>query len=186
MRRTAAPAARGGCRRRTCCGSTTRSTPRGEIGAPVERIHVLAGERIPRDRVDREVAAPCGLAHRHRGIALDGETLCGRARPSTRVAAARRRCRRPCTRESCARPAPRGRTARAAPAARARRRRRSRGRDPSTPRPAAGRAPSRRRRARVRRARLAAAAMARASVRVSSPDSGAASEFGHAGGQRST
>ena len=64
-----------------------------EIGAPVERIDVLAGERVPRDRVDREVAAPCGLAHGHRGIALRRRNRCGRARPSTRVAAARRRRR---------------------------------------------------------------------------------------------
>ena len=88
----------------------------GEIGAPAERVLVRAGERVPRDRVDGEVAPPCRLAHRHRGIALDGETRVATPAPSTRVAAARRLCRRPCRRESCARPAPRGRTARAVPA----------------------------------------------------------------------
>jgi hypothetical protein len=44
-----------------------------EIGASLERIDVLAGKRVPGDRVDREVTAPCGLAYRHRGIAGNGE-----------------------------------------------------------------------------------------------------------------
>ena len=58
---------------RTCAGSTTRSTPRVEIGAPVEGILVRSGERIPGNGIDREVAPPRGLADRHRRIALDGE-----------------------------------------------------------------------------------------------------------------
>ena len=65
-RRTARRAARAGCRRRTSRGSTTRRTPPLEIAAAVERIEVLVGQRIPRDRVDGEVAPPRRLLDRHR------------------------------------------------------------------------------------------------------------------------
>ena len=55
--RTAARAARAGCRRRTCARSTTRSTRPFEIGAAAMRVEIFIGERIPGDGVDREVAA---------------------------------------------------------------------------------------------------------------------------------
>ena len=51
------------------CAAARRSRSR----AAVERIEVLAGQRIPRDRVDREVAAPRRLFDRHVRIAGDDE-----------------------------------------------------------------------------------------------------------------
>ena len=143
-------------------GSTTRSTPAARSARPPNGILVRAGERVPRNRVDGEVAPPGRLAQRHRRDRPRPQRPCARVPISTRVAAARRRCRRPCRRESCARPAPPGRTARAAQANRSRGCRRSRGPRPSTPRRAAGRAPSRRRRARGRPRGGRARAIARA------------------------
>ncbi len=46
-----------------------------EILASRERIFVLAGQRVPRDRVDREVAPARRLDDRHRRIAVDVEAL---------------------------------------------------------------------------------------------------------------
>ena len=46
-----------------------------EIEAAIERIGVLAGQRVPSDRVDGEVAAPRGLGERHPRIARDGKAL---------------------------------------------------------------------------------------------------------------
>ena len=46
-----------------------------EIRLAAERIDVLVVQRIPADRVDREVAAPRGLFERHVRIADDGEAL---------------------------------------------------------------------------------------------------------------
>ena len=56
-----------------------------EVGAAAERIEVLVGERIPADRVDREVAAPGGVLERHGRVALDRET--GVSAPVLRLAA---------------------------------------------------------------------------------------------------
>ena len=75
-------------------GSTARRTRALEIGAAVERIHVLAGQRIPGDRVDGEVAPARGLLERHRRVARDLEALVAAAASSIRGGAARRRCRR--------------------------------------------------------------------------------------------
>ena len=70
-------------------GSTARSDPRARRSrAPVERIEVLAGQRIERDRVDGEIAAPGRLLDRHRRIALDGEAAMAAA--GLRVAARQR------------------------------------------------------------------------------------------------
>ena len=74
-RRTGPRAARAGCRRRTSAASTARSTRRCDVAAAVERIDVLAGQRIPGDRVDGEVAPPRRLLDRQRRIAGDGESL---------------------------------------------------------------------------------------------------------------
>ena len=65
-----------------------------QVVAAVEGIQVLAGERIPGDGVDGEVAAPGGLLERHRVVAFDRGTRCGRGRPSTRGGAGRRRSAR--------------------------------------------------------------------------------------------
>ena len=46
-----------------------------EIGAAADRVQVLAGQRIPGDRVDREVAPTRGLVERHPRIAFDDESL---------------------------------------------------------------------------------------------------------------
>ena len=46
-----------------------------EIVPAVKRIEIFVGERIPADRVDREVAPPRRLLERHRRIAFDGEAL---------------------------------------------------------------------------------------------------------------
>ena len=72
-RRTARRAARAGCRRRSEPGSTTRSRRAGQVGAAVERVGVLAGQRIEADGVDGEVAPPRRIGKRHRRVALDGE-----------------------------------------------------------------------------------------------------------------
>ena len=53
-----ARAARAGCRRRTSRDRPARSSRALEVAAAVERIEVLAGQRIPGDGVDREVAPP--------------------------------------------------------------------------------------------------------------------------------
>ena len=45
-----------------------------DVAAAVERIQVLAGQRIPGDRVDGEVAPPRRLFDRHRRIAGDLES----------------------------------------------------------------------------------------------------------------
>ena len=50
-----------------------QQTPR-EIGAAVERIDHLVGQRIPGDRVDREVPPPGGLLDRHVRVATHLET----------------------------------------------------------------------------------------------------------------
>ena len=46
----------------------------GEVVAAVERVEVLAGQRIPGDRVDGEVAPARGLGDAHRRIAVDLES----------------------------------------------------------------------------------------------------------------
>ena len=136
-------------------GSTARSRRRSEIAAAVVRIEVLAGQRIPGDRVDREVAPPRGLGGRHDGVARRRRSPGGRVRISIRAAAATRRCRRSCRPESSRRRLRRGRATRAAIARAATAGRRPRGRCPSSRnrRASADRAPSRRRSARGRRRR---------------------------------
>src|SRR5262245_16615854 len=46
-----------------------------KISATIERVFVAAGQRIPRDRVDREVASPRGFGDVHRWIAMNLEPL---------------------------------------------------------------------------------------------------------------
>ena len=58
----------------------------------------VAGQRIPRDRVDGEIAPPRSLLDRQPRIARHREAAMARGRPSTRVVAARRRDPRPCRR----------------------------------------------------------------------------------------
>ena len=93
-RRTARRAARAGCRRRSVEVDGAQQPPR-QIAAAVERILILVRQRIPRDRVDREVAPP-----RHRRSDIDGspstvEALMAAPRPWIRGVAARRRSRSP-------------------------------------------------------------------------------------------
>ncbi len=119
------------------------AVPRGPR-RPSNGSTYLVGERIPRDRVDGEVAAAGGLGERQVRIALHGERPCDRARSSTRGAAARRRSGRACRR---GRLWPTGSTRPSAPssaAARPRRCRTPRGRGPSTRARAGGRGRSRR------------------------------------------
>ena len=66
-RRTAARAARAGCRRRRSARSTIRRTRALEIAPAAERVEVLARERIPRDGVDREVAPAAASSTDMRG-----------------------------------------------------------------------------------------------------------------------
>ena len=47
----------------------------GKIATTIEGILVLAGQRIPRDGVDGEVATACGFLDRHRWITADLESL---------------------------------------------------------------------------------------------------------------
>ena len=56
------------------CVYRAKQTPL-EIGAAVHRIHVLAGQRIPRDRVDREVAPARRLVERHEWVAAHFKAL---------------------------------------------------------------------------------------------------------------
>ena len=46
-----------------------------QVHAAVERVEVFVGQRVPRNRVDGEVATPRGLLDRHRRVALDAEPL---------------------------------------------------------------------------------------------------------------
>ena len=91
--------------------------PRAAAGASrsraaVERIFVLVGQRIPGDRVDREVAASRGLGDRHRRDRRGPRSPCGRVPASIRGEAARRRSRRRCRRAAPAcRPESSGRPA---------------------------------------------------------------------------
>ena len=66
-----------------------------EIGASIERILELAGQRVPGDGVDGEVAPAGGLLERHGRIARDLESLVAASPASIRVGAARRRCSPP-------------------------------------------------------------------------------------------
>ena len=50
-------------------GSTARRRRAVEIAAAVERVEVLVVERIPGDRVDREIAAARGVGDRHGRVA---------------------------------------------------------------------------------------------------------------------
>ena len=61
---------------------------RVEVRASAARIEVLVGERIPRDRVDREVAAARRLVERHARVALDEEAAVAAA--DLRLAAGQR------------------------------------------------------------------------------------------------
>ena len=65
---TAPRAARAGCLRRTCGIDGAQDTA-FEVGAAVVRIEIFTGERIPRDRVDREVAAAGRFLDGHVGVA---------------------------------------------------------------------------------------------------------------------
>ena len=69
-----------------------------EIGAAAERIEILAGQRIPGDRVDREVAAARRLLDREVGIAGHLEAAMAasdlRFAPRQRDVEVRRPCRR--------------------------------------------------------------------------------------------
>ena len=62
------------------CGSTTRSSRRSRSRAAVERIEVLAGQRIPGDGVDGEVAPARRLGDRHVRIAGDDEAAVAASR----------------------------------------------------------------------------------------------------------
>src|SRR5262245_41025978 len=59
-----------------------------KIPTAIERVFITAGERIPRDGVDREVAPPRGFGDAHRRIAVDLEALMTAA--SLRVSARKR------------------------------------------------------------------------------------------------
>ncbi len=85
-----------------------------EILAAVEGVEILVGERIPTDRVDREVAPPRRLLERHERVALRRRSPCVRILISIRGGEARRRCGRACRRETPDRSARRVRTPRAA------------------------------------------------------------------------
>ena len=52
-----------------------RKDTTSEIVSSVEGIFVFAGQRVPGDRVDREVASARGVAIRHPGIAAHLEAL---------------------------------------------------------------------------------------------------------------
>ncbi len=71
-------------------------------------------ERIPRDRVDREVATARGFGDRHGRDRQSRRSRGVRGRTSTRGGAARRRCRRSCRPESSRRPLRRARVVREA------------------------------------------------------------------------
>ena len=72
---TAARGGHGASHRRTSRGSTTRRTRSCEIVPAMKRIEIFIGQRIPADRVDREITPPRRLFERHRRIAFDGEAL---------------------------------------------------------------------------------------------------------------
>ena len=59
-----------------------------KVGAPVEGIDQLAGQRIPRHRVDREIAPARGVRERQRRIAVHAKALV--AAPGLRLAAGQR------------------------------------------------------------------------------------------------
>ena len=59
-------------------GSTALQDVLFEIGAAVERVEIFVGQRIPGDRVDREVAAARRLLDRHRWDRLRRRIPCGR------------------------------------------------------------------------------------------------------------
>ena len=72
-RRTGSRAARAGCRRRTSADRPRAGRARSRSPAAVERIDVLAGQRIPGDGVDGEVAPARRLVERQVRIARDRE-----------------------------------------------------------------------------------------------------------------
>ena len=84
----------------------------GDVAAAVARIEILTGQRIPGDRVDREVAPPHRFVKRHR----PGRPRCRsrdvRGPTSIRDEAATRRCRQTCRPGSFRRRFRRGRTPR--------------------------------------------------------------------------
>ena len=88
------------------------------------------GKRIPRDRVDGEVAPARRLLDRHRGVAFDDEAFVAAARPSIRGVEGRCRWCRSCRRGSSGRSAPLCRTAPGAPGDRRRECQRPPCRDP--------------------------------------------------------
>src|SRR5690606_31604075 len=57
-----------------CRGIDHPENTRLEIGGAAERIDQFAGQRIPRHRVDGEVAPACGFFERQVRVTLDGET----------------------------------------------------------------------------------------------------------------
>ena len=63
----------------------------GEVGAAVERVEVLVIERIPGDRIHREIATARGVGDRHGRIAGHVEPAVAAAAPSIPGGAARRR-----------------------------------------------------------------------------------------------
>ena len=69
-----------------------------QIAPAVERIDVLAGQRIPGDGVDSEVAAPRGFRQAPSTDRRSPRTPCAPALSWIRAAAERRRCPRPCRR----------------------------------------------------------------------------------------
>jgi hypothetical protein len=58
-----------------CRGVDRSQNPALKIAAAVERIEVLIGQRIPRDGIDSEVAAPRSFVNGHRRIAFDDEAF---------------------------------------------------------------------------------------------------------------
>ena len=54
--------------------------PAFDVAAAVAGIEIFLRQRIPGDRVDREVAPPHGFVERHRGIARDVEAAVSAAR----------------------------------------------------------------------------------------------------------
>ena len=96
-RRTAARAARAGCRRRTSRDRRRAGRGAARSPRPLNGSRYLAGQRIPGDRVDGEIAPPRGLFERQVGIAGDGEALWPRpvfdSRRGQRHVDARRPCR---------------------------------------------------------------------------------------------
>ena len=94
-----------------CRGSTTRRTRAVEVGAAVERIDVLAGQRIPGDRVDGEVAAPRRVLDDIDGSPSTAKPLCPRPVFDSRRGSATSMRARACRRRSSGRPPRRGRSA---------------------------------------------------------------------------